>query len=56
MTSKRMAAQFSRMRDFPTATIGTQQGNLTRDMDDLVAIMNRCTAPLGRSSPTPTRG
>lgn len=49
LTSKRMAGTFSRMRDIPTATVGSQAGNLTADMDDLVAITNRSTCVYGES-------
>lgn len=49
LTSKRMGATFSRMRDVPTATLGTQEGNLSSDLDDLVKIMNRSTGVYGES-------
>ncbi|HZZ42884.1 MAG TPA: extracellular solute-binding protein [Tepidisphaeraceae bacterium] len=49
LTSRRMAGLFSRLRDFPTSTLGTQQGNLSHDMDDMVAIMNRSTSSYGEA-------
>ena len=49
LTSRRMAGTFSRLRDIPTAVIGTQDGNLSSDMDDLVKIINKATGVYGES-------
>jgi raffinose/stachyose/melibiose transport system permease protein len=49
LTSRRMAGRFSQLRDIPAATVGTQEGNLSSDMDDLVAIMGRSHGVFGQA-------
>lgn len=40
MTSRAQAGKFSRMRDCPTLVKGASEGNVTSDMDELVAMVN----------------
>ncbi len=47
MTSRRMAATFSRMTDVVSAVNGASAGNLSPDMDELLAIIERSHASYG---------
>jgi ABC-type sugar transport system permease subunit len=47
ITSRRMAGRFARMQDSPTAVRGTNAGNLSKDMDDLLAIIERAKTSYG---------
>src|SRR5207244_13297110 len=46
-TSRRMAGRFARMQDSPTAVRGTNAGNLSRDMDDLLKIIEAAKISYG---------
>jgi ABC-type sugar transport system permease subunit/ABC-type glycerol-3-phosphate transport system substrate-binding protein len=47
MTSKRLAGDFARMTDIPVAVKGASEGNLSRDMDDLLALINKADGSYG---------
>lgn len=47
MTSKKMAGTFSRIQDIPSAVRGANEGNLTKDLDELVAIVNAAKSSYG---------
>jgi raffinose/stachyose/melibiose transport system permease protein len=47
MTSRRMAGRFAKMQDTPTAIRGTNEGNLSRDMQDLVQLISRARVSYG---------
>ena len=47
MTSRRMAGKFARMQDIPTAIRGANEGNLSKDLDDLNDIVNRAKTSYG---------
>ena len=47
LTSREMAGIFSRMTDIPSAVRGASDGNLSADMDDLMAIVNRAQNTFG---------
>ena len=48
MTSRAMASRFARMQDVPTAIKGANAGNLSRDLDDCVALTERAKISYGR--------
>jgi len=47
MTSRRMAGQFCRQRDIPVAIRGGNEGNLSEDMADVVAIIHAAKTSYG---------
>jgi raffinose/stachyose/melibiose transport system permease protein len=51
MTSFRMAGEFSRLTDIATAIKGASKGKLSRDMDELLEIIDRSKASYGVLSP-----
>ena len=40
MTSRSMAGEFARQRDFPVAVRGANEGNLSADLDELIAVID----------------
>src|SRR5436190_15868122 len=40
ITSRRLAGKFAQMQDIPTAVRGANEGNLSKDLDDLNRIVN----------------
>ena len=48
MTSRKMAGQFCRQRDIPVAIKGANEGNLSSDMADLVAVINAARNAYGQ--------
>jgi len=51
MTSFRMAGEFARLTDIATAIKGASKGNLSADMDELLAIIDKSKASYGVLSP-----
>lgn len=51
MTSLRMAGEFARLTDIATAVKGASKGNLSSDMDELLAIIEKSDASYGVLSP-----
>jgi raffinose/stachyose/melibiose transport system permease protein len=49
ITSRKMASQFARMQDVPTAIKGANTGNLSKDLDDLVALTERAKISYGKA-------
>lgn len=49
LTSRQIAGTFSRLKDIPTPIKGASEGNLSADMDELVAVMNRSTSSYGEA-------
>jgi len=49
MTSREMAGRFSKQRDIPTAIKGSADGNLSSDLDELVAMLKAAKASYGRA-------
>ncbi|MEO6435831.1 MAG: extracellular solute-binding protein [Tepidisphaeraceae bacterium] len=47
MTSQKMAGLFARMQDIPTSVRGANEGNLSRDMADVVRIVGEAKASFG---------
>nr|MBA3272369.1 ABC transporter permease subunit [Chthoniobacterales bacterium] len=47
MTSRKMAGRFSKLQDLPTAIRGASEGNLSADLDDLLAIIHRSKSSFG---------
>jgi raffinose/stachyose/melibiose transport system permease protein len=47
MTSRRMAGKFARMQDIPTCIRGSNDGNLSKDLEDLNQIVNRAGTSYG---------
>ena len=47
MTSRKMAGLFARMQDLPVAIRGANEGNLSRDLDDLVKIVADAKSSFG---------
>jgi len=48
MTSRKMASQFARMQDVPTAIKGANAGNLSKDLDDCVALTEKAKISYGK--------
>lgn len=49
LTSRTMAAQFSRERDIPTAIRGANSGNLSPDLADIAAMIDHATLNYGHA-------
>ena len=49
MTSREMAGRFSKQRDIPTAIGGTAEGNLSSDLDEMVAMLRSAKTCYGRA-------
>ncbi len=47
MTSRRMAGKFARMQDIPTCIRGANEGNLSKDLEELNQIVNRAKTSYG---------
>jgi ABC-type sugar transport system permease subunit/ABC-type glycerol-3-phosphate transport system substrate-binding protein len=47
MTSRRMAGKFARMQDIPTCIRGSNEGNLSKDLEDLNQIVNNAKTSYG---------
>jgi raffinose/stachyose/melibiose transport system permease protein len=47
MTSKKMAGTFSRMQDIPCAVRGANEGNLSKDLEELNEIVNAAKSSYG---------
>ncbi|HYO11530.1 MAG TPA: extracellular solute-binding protein [Tepidisphaeraceae bacterium] len=47
ITSRQMAGLFARMQDVPTCVRGANEGNLSKDLDDLVKIVSAAKASYG---------
>ena len=47
MTSREQAGKFARMQDIPTCIRGANEGNLSHDLDDVVALANNAKASYG---------
>ncbi len=47
MTSREMAGEFARQRDMPVAIKGANEGNLSEDLADLEAILDRARSSYG---------
>ncbi|MEA2734996.1 MAG: N-acetylglucosamine transport system substrate-binding protein [Humisphaera sp.] len=48
MTSRTMASKFARMQDVPTAIRGANAGNLSKDLDECVALSEKAKISYGR--------
>jgi raffinose/stachyose/melibiose transport system permease protein len=47
MTSRQQAGKFARMQDIPTCIKGSNEGNLSHDLDDVVALANNAKTSYG---------
>src|SRR5687768_13850122 len=48
MTSREMAGKFARMQDIPTVIRGANAGNLSKDLDDLVKLIENAKVSYGK--------